>query len=162
MRRNGGPFGSDVGVRPWTVLERDGTRIGFTGVTTPRTVSLNPMATDIDVRDPVETARAAIDDLRDEGVDYVVVCSHLGRGDDALARQVDADVVLGGTFRAPGTRSSRGRYSRDPATAGRRSWTLRSSATGRLQRFGRRPNSSPTRTWSGRSKPSRPRRDSTK
>ncbi|WP_312908775.1 bifunctional metallophosphatase/5'-nucleotidase [Natronosalvus caseinilyticus] len=96
VQRNGGPFGSDVGVRPWTVLERNETRIGFTGVTTPRTVSLNPVATDIDVHDPVETARAAIDSLRDEGVDYVVVCSHLGRGDDALARQVDADVVLGG------------------------------------------------------------------
>lgn len=93
---DGGRFGADVGVTPWTVLERDGVRIGFTGVTTPQTSSLNPMATDLTVTDPVASAREAIETLRDEGAEYVVVCSHLGLADDELARNVDADVILGG------------------------------------------------------------------
>lgn len=96
VRRNGGPFGAKEGVRPWAVLERGGTRVGFTGVTTPRTASLNPMAIDVDFRDPIPAVRTAIEALRDEGVEHVVVCSHLGSDDDDLARAVDADVVLGG------------------------------------------------------------------
>ncbi|MFP9192132.1 bifunctional metallophosphatase/5'-nucleotidase [Natrialbaceae archaeon A-CW1-1] len=96
VRRNGAPFAHDVGVEPWTLLERAEATVGITGVTTPRTASLIPMATGLTFRDPIEATREAISALRDAGADSVLVCSHLGRGDDALARKVDADVILGG------------------------------------------------------------------
>ncbi|WP_254767930.1 bifunctional metallophosphatase/5'-nucleotidase [Salinilacihabitans rarus] len=101
VRRDGDRFGADAGVEPWTVVERDGVRVGFTGVTTPRTASLNPMATDLTFADPVAAAREATARLREAGADHVVVCSHLGTGDDDLARAVDADVVLGGHVPSP-------------------------------------------------------------
>ncbi|WP_197075912.1 metallophosphatase [Halostagnicola sp. A56] len=103
--RNGEPFGTEVGVEPWVTIDRNATTVGVTGVTTPRTGSLNPMATGIEFRDPVDAAEEAVADLRREGADIVVICSHLGRGDDDLAREVDADVILGG--HVPSTRLER-------------------------------------------------------
>ncbi|WP_327052337.1 bifunctional metallophosphatase/5'-nucleotidase [Halomicrococcus gelatinilyticus] len=82
--------------RRTAVVRADGTSVGFTGVTTPRTTSLTPEATGLTFADPVTAATDAVADLRERGVDHVVVLSHLGRGDDDLARAVDADVVLGG------------------------------------------------------------------
>ncbi|AHF99477.1 2', 3'-cyclic nucleotide 2'-phosphodiesterase [Halostagnicola larsenii XH-48] len=103
--RNGDPFGAEVGVEPWVTVERNGTTVGVTGVTTQRTGSLNPMATGLSFRDPIEAADEAVAELRAAGADIVVICSHLGGGDDALARAVDADVILGG--HVPSTRLER-------------------------------------------------------
>lgn len=101
VSRNGNRFGADVGVEPWTILERDGLAIGFTGVTTPQTPSINPMAADLVVEEPIDAVRETVGTLRDAGADVVVVCSHLGRGDEKLARRVDIDVVLGGHVPSP-------------------------------------------------------------
>lgn len=100
--RNGEPFGTEVGVEPWVTVDRNGTIVGITGVTTQRTGSLNPMATGLSFHDPIEAAEAAVAELRAAGADIVVICSHLGGGDDALARAVNADVILGG--HVPSTR----------------------------------------------------------
>lgn len=96
VRYDGGVFGAEEGVVPATVLERDGVWIGFTGVTEPRTASMCPGATDLTFTDPVAAVQRECDHLRERGVDAVVVCSHLGHGDDELARETSADVVLGG------------------------------------------------------------------
>jgi UDP-sugar diphosphatase len=89
-----------AGVAPTAVKTVDGARIGVFGVTDPATPSLNPMAADLTFSDPYEAAERAVERLRDEGVDYVVALSHLGGGDDELARRVDVDVVLGGHVHA--------------------------------------------------------------
>jgi 2',3'-cyclic-nucleotide 2'-phosphodiesterase (5'-nucleotidase family) len=86
-------FAADAGVVPSTVVEADGARVGFVGVTTERTGSINPDATTLDFTDPIEAARDA---LAEVDTDYSVVLSHLGRGDEELARAVEADVILGG------------------------------------------------------------------
>jgi len=86
-------FGSDVGVAPTAVVEAGDASVGFVGVTTARTPSINPAASALDFTDPVAAARDALADL---DADYRVVLSHLGRGDEELARAVDADVILGG------------------------------------------------------------------
>ncbi|QWC18307.1 bifunctional metallophosphatase/5'-nucleotidase [Halorubrum sp. 2020YC2] len=105
---SGEPFGRDEGVVPWAVREVDGERVGFVGVTDPATDSLNPMAADLSFDDPVAAAgdalaatRAAVAEGTDGGeagerLDHVVVLSHLGAGDDDLARELDVDAVLGG------------------------------------------------------------------
>ncbi len=90
------PFGASVGVRPWTVLETDGARVGLFGLTDPHTPDINPAAADLSFRDPIPAAEAAVAELRARGVDFVVALSHLGRGDEALAAAVDVDAVLGG------------------------------------------------------------------
>ncbi|WP_134672156.1 bifunctional metallophosphatase/5'-nucleotidase [Halorussus marinus] len=90
---DGGQFGADVGVAPATTLDAGAATVGFVGVTTPRTASLNPFATDLEFRDPIAGAREALAGL---DADYAVVLSHLGRGDEDLARAVDADAILGG------------------------------------------------------------------
>ena len=92
----GARFAAVEGVTPTTVVDRGGARVGFVGVTTPRTPSINPMAADLDLEDPVAAVERGLSSLRERGVDYTVVCSHLGTGDDDLARRTDADVILGG------------------------------------------------------------------
>ena len=92
---DGGPFAPDH-VVPHAVREVDGARVGLVGVTDPATPSLNPMAATLTFTDPYEAAADAVDRLRAAGVDHVVVLSHLGGGDDELARRVEADVILGG------------------------------------------------------------------
>jgi 2',3'-cyclic-nucleotide 2'-phosphodiesterase (5'-nucleotidase family) len=96
VMENGDRFGADEGVVPWTVLEADGERVGFFGVTDPTTASINPAAEGLEFTDPMAAAERAVDALRTEAVDHVVALSHLGKDDDDLARRVDVDVVLGG------------------------------------------------------------------
>ncbi|SEO93978.1 5'-nucleotidase, C-terminal domain [Halogranum amylolyticum] len=81
---------------PGLVIERDGTSVGLLGLTDPKTPAMCPPAADLVFADPVAAARETVADLRARGVDHVVVLSHLGRGDDELARTVDVDVILGG------------------------------------------------------------------
>jgi 2',3'-cyclic-nucleotide 2'-phosphodiesterase (5'-nucleotidase family) len=92
-RDRGERFGADAGVVPATVVETAGSSVGFVGVTTERTASINPFAKDLEFTEPVEAARDVLADL---DTDYRVVLSHLGRGDEELAREVEADAILGG------------------------------------------------------------------
>ncbi|WP_050032468.1 bifunctional metallophosphatase/5'-nucleotidase [Halorubrum halophilum] len=104
---DGNPFGRDEGVVPWTTRRIDGATVGFVGVTDPATDSLNPMAADLSFDDPVAAARDALVEMRadaaesGDGLDYAVVLSHLGAGDDDLARELDVDAVLGGHIHSP-------------------------------------------------------------
>jgi 2',3'-cyclic-nucleotide 2'-phosphodiesterase (5'-nucleotidase family) len=85
-----------AGVEASAVREAGDGAVGFVGVTDPATPSANPEAADLAFTDPIEAVRDAAAALREDGVDHVVVLSHLGRGDDELARATDVDVVLGG------------------------------------------------------------------
>jgi 2',3'-cyclic-nucleotide 2'-phosphodiesterase (5'-nucleotidase family) len=92
------PFGRREGVVPWTTRTVDGATVGFVGVTDPATDSLNPMAAPLSFDDPVAAAREACDAVAAAApsVDHLVVLSHLGGGDDDLARELDVDAILGG------------------------------------------------------------------
>ncbi|TKX81470.1 bifunctional UDP-sugar hydrolase/5'-nucleotidase [Halorubrum sp. SD626R] len=109
----GEPFGREEGVVPWATREVGGETVGFVGVTDPATDSLNPMAADLSFDDPVAAAHDALAEMRtavaeregdregaaDDGpaaLDHAVVLSHLGAGDDDLARALDVDAILGG------------------------------------------------------------------
>ncbi|MFB6125968.1 MAG: bifunctional UDP-sugar hydrolase/5'-nucleotidase [Halolamina sp.] len=94
--REGDRFGAAEGVVPYTVVAVDGARVGFVGATDPATDSINPQAADLTFTDPVAAVGDAVEALRAEGVDRVVVCSHLGAADDELAARFDVDAVLGG------------------------------------------------------------------
>ena len=96
VRRGGDLFGRDAGVVPATVVERGGHRVGLVGVTDPATGSMCPGASELTFTDPVAAVERETDRLRAAGVDSVVVLSHLGAGDEALARRTDVDAILGG------------------------------------------------------------------
>jgi 2',3'-cyclic-nucleotide 2'-phosphodiesterase (5'-nucleotidase family) len=95
-------FASDH-TESWVVREVDGVRVGFFGVTTPSTNSINPNATDVAFGDPIAAGERAAAACRDAGAEFVVAVSHLGVQDDELAVAADVDVVLGGHVHSEAT-----------------------------------------------------------
>ncbi|SIR20631.1 2',3'-cyclic-nucleotide 2'-phosphodiesterase/5'-or 3'-nucleotidase, 5'-nucleotidase family [Haladaptatus litoreus] len=96
IRENGDRFAVDAGTASHEIRELGAKRIGFFGLTTPKTPALNPNVNDLDFLDPLPIARKAVSALRDSGADYIVALSHLGQGDRELAKHLDIDVILGG------------------------------------------------------------------
>ncbi|MFC7077999.1 bifunctional metallophosphatase/5'-nucleotidase [Haloarcula halophila] len=95
VREDGDRFAA-AETEPWALRTVDGVRIGLVGVTTPDTEATSPGAAPLAVTDPVPAVADAVDALEARGAEQVVVLSHLGRGDDELARRCDVDVILGG------------------------------------------------------------------
>ncbi len=100
---DGGRFGAQSGVLPWTTTEIDGVRLGIVGVAHPLTAAKSPPAADLTVTDPIAAVNEAIDALEESGVDEIVCLAHLGdeenhgQGEvDALAEQTDVDVICDG------------------------------------------------------------------
>jgi len=74
---------AEAGVKPWTVLERNGIKIGLFGMLGKDAVEVSPFAKPLTFRDPIETAREMVDILRNrEKVDIVICLSHGGLRDD--------------------------------------------------------------------------------
>jgi len=95
VRDDGAPFAAAEGTVPRTVVKRGGHEVGVIGVTAPETPDINPIAEPLAFADPTAAVSEHAATLRSEGVDHVVVVSHCG-DDEALARETDVDVVLGG------------------------------------------------------------------
>jgi 2',3'-cyclic-nucleotide 2'-phosphodiesterase (5'-nucleotidase family) len=99
--------GTDIPfTQQWTILERDGFRIGVVGIfgTDAATALFPPHLEGLEVRDPGASARTAVARLRDD-VDLVVLLTHQGRtapmqtddeADPAVHRDIDADIALAG------------------------------------------------------------------
>ncbi|MFB6179207.1 MAG: bifunctional UDP-sugar hydrolase/5'-nucleotidase [Halorientalis sp.] len=92
----GEPFGHEVGVVPSTVIDAGDASVGLVGVTEPKTASMCPGASELTFTDPIAAVSREAQRLRDRAVDAVVALSHLGGGDDELARETDVDAILGG------------------------------------------------------------------
>ncbi len=96
---------AEAGIKPYTVLERDGLKIGIFGIIGKDAVEVSPFAKPLTFRDPLETAREMVDTLRNkEKVDIVICISHGGlrdnpklSEDEILAAKVKGiDVVISG------------------------------------------------------------------
>lgn len=92
-------------VRPWTIREVGGIRIGILGVGIDfDRLVLPALHEGVTYNDPVVAARRAAEQLQNEGCDVVICLSHLGHwprddrpSDPAIAHEVPAiDMVLGG------------------------------------------------------------------
>ncbi len=86
---------------PYTILERDGLRVGVIGVTEPSAADeLARRNIKVNALDPVQSVRRHLAEIRDQ-VDLVIVLSHLGIEDDqVLAQAVSGiDVIVGGRSR---------------------------------------------------------------
>ncbi len=99
--------GTDIPfTQQYTILERDGFRIGVVGIFGPdaATALFPPHLEGLEVRDPVAAARTAVARLRDE-VDLVVLLAHEGKTapmqtddefDTSVHRDIEADIRLAG------------------------------------------------------------------
>ena len=98
--RNGSPLLKDVqegnnGCH--TIIEQNGVRIGFFGLTTADTASsTNPTGiTDLEFRDEAETAKAEIAHLEDEGADVIIAIRHMGNMDASCTSTDLANAMTG-------------------------------------------------------------------
>jgi len=78
-RETGNPIAAPT-IRQYTLLERQGTRIGVIGVTTENTPETTHPANvqDIEFRNPAVSAREALKTLRAKGAKVIVVLAHMG------------------------------------------------------------------------------------
>jgi 5'-nucleotidase / UDP-sugar diphosphatase len=88
----------DGRVRPYTILDYDNQRIGIIGLITPDTVTIASPGKTIKFLSPEESARKYIADLNGQGINKIVVLSHLGYESDVnLAKSVPGiDIIVGG------------------------------------------------------------------
>jgi len=87
-------------VRPYVILERDGTSFGILGLTEPGTREVLEKLDGATLLDPVGVARQYVSELRGK-VDVLIVLSNLGlEEDEALAAAVAGiDIIIGGNSR---------------------------------------------------------------
>lgn len=80
-----------------TIIERDGVKIGFFGLTTKDTAtSTNPAGiSDLEFHKEVETAQKEIDELETAGADAIIAVCHLGNTDASCTSEDLADAMTG-------------------------------------------------------------------
>lgn len=92
-------FGAHDYLVPSVVLERGGRRFGVVGIDVAgKTMASSSPDPGTVLTDEAEAAQAAVDDLRRQGVDSVILLTHVGyRSDLDLARRVrGVDLIVGG------------------------------------------------------------------
>ncbi len=106
-------------VHPLTVIEVGGQRIGVVGAVTPDLFSISSPGESIEMRDLFSSVQAEVDKLLGDGIDKIVLLSHIGYSEDvALAGKLKGvDVIVGGhshtplgKMEFPGAPQSRGAY----------------------------------------------------
>jgi len=92
-------------VKPYTVLEKEGLRIGLFGLMGKDAAEVSPFAAPVTFKDPFEAAKDMVKVLRqDEKVDLIICLSHSGLGngkrvseDEELVKAVEGiDIVISG------------------------------------------------------------------
>jgi 5'-nucleotidase / UDP-sugar diphosphatase len=85
-------------VKPYTILEYDGQKIGVIGLITPDTTTTASPGKNIKFLPPEDVARKYVSELNGMGINKIVVLSHLGYEPDLkLARSVPGiDIIVGG------------------------------------------------------------------
>ncbi len=85
-------------LKPYTILDVGGTQVGVIGVVTPLTGILSSAGPNVQFTDPVQAVQKYAKELEEQGVNIIVVLSHLGYvPDQDLAAQVEGvDIIVGG------------------------------------------------------------------
>lgn len=93
-RPSGKPFGGAV---PCVIRDIKGVKVGFTGLLTLSTLSGSRPGPDVEIRDPVQTAREMVARLKSEGAQVLVGLTHLTYAEDKdVCRAATFDLVLAG------------------------------------------------------------------
>jgi len=94
-------------IAPYKLIDKGGIRFGLFGLLGNNAVAVSPMIKPARFADPLETAKATVGKLREEGAEVVILLSHMGvvqqadgswRGEEVeLVEQVPGiDIVVGG------------------------------------------------------------------
>lgn len=90
-------------VKPYTIIEKDGLKIGVFGLTVDLRALIAPsISKDLTYLDPIKTAKQMVAELKSKGCDLIICLSHLGVeknqiGDYDVARDVPGiDIIIGG------------------------------------------------------------------
>ena len=92
---------------PYKMLEKGGKKIGFIGVATPQTLSKTYLITVVDdsgnqvydfltenhSQELYDRVQKHIDELQEQGADYIIILAHLGIGGDALEENTSAGLL---------------------------------------------------------------------
>jgi 5'-nucleotidase len=83
---------------PYTIIPVGGARVAVIGLTTPETPDISSPGPTVSFTNPAAAVRRYVRDLEGQGVDKIIVLSHLGYRDElALASAVNGiDVIVGG------------------------------------------------------------------
>jgi 5'-nucleotidase len=93
-KKTGKPFGSTP---PYVIRTFNGVKVGIFGLVTADTATSSKPGPDVEFRNPIQTARVVVRQLRARGVKAVVAITHLAMSQDKqLARAVPVDVIIGG------------------------------------------------------------------
>lgn len=90
-------------IKPWTVLQLNGEKIGIFGLTTEKTAILSNPGDGITFTDPINAAKNAVTALTSQNVNKIIALTHIGiQADQKLAQQVDGiDIIVGGHSHTP-------------------------------------------------------------
>ncbi|MBF0515515.1 MAG: 5'-nucleotidase C-terminal domain-containing protein [Nitrospirae bacterium] len=85
-------------IKPYTIIEKNGRKIGIVGLTTTETPSISKPGKTVKFGDIAQSAQKAVSALTSQGVNIIILLSHVGYDVDlALARAVSGiDVIVGG------------------------------------------------------------------
>ena len=85
-------------IRPYTILEIGGEKIGLFGLTTEDVTVISNIGPNVKVKEAFAAAKAAVAALQSQGVNKIIALSHLGYDlDNLLATTVSGiDVIVGG------------------------------------------------------------------
>ncbi|MFD3261238.1 choice-of-anchor I family protein [Paenibacillus lentus] len=88
----------DAGVYPYVVLDVNGKRVGIMGLTTEDTKETSSPGKDVVFRQATEAAAETVKAMEQEGINIIIVLSHLGYSrDKQLASVVEGiDLIVGG------------------------------------------------------------------
>lgn len=90
-------------IAPSTVLKVGGERVGVVGATTVDVTNISSPGPNVRVLDLKSSVQAAVDGLTKQGINKIVLLTHIGYAEDkALATQLhDVDIIVGGHSHTP-------------------------------------------------------------
>lgn len=90
-------------VKPTTVVEIGGEKVGFVGAMTPELPEISSPGPTVGMKDLVPTVQKSIDELMQQGINKIIVISHSGFNEDRqmAARLRGADAIIGGHSHTP-------------------------------------------------------------
>ncbi|MBS1721186.1 MAG: 5'-nucleotidase C-terminal domain-containing protein [Armatimonadetes bacterium] len=85
-------------IKPYTIVTIKGEKVGLIGATTPDLPMISSPGPNVKVEEPIHAIEEAVEDLEKQGVNKIVLLSHLGYTlDKEVVRKVrEIDVVVGG------------------------------------------------------------------
>jgi 5'-nucleotidase / UDP-sugar diphosphatase len=90
-------------VKPYAIIEVDKQKVGIIGLLTDSTPSITTLGDELGFLDHVSSTQKAVDSLEAQGVNKIILMSHIGYDDDKVlaAKVKGVDIIIGGHSHTP-------------------------------------------------------------